>query len=117
MFRPHDDQEPVNGFYKISINWEDDDTVKGFTLRERLVDGSYHYKGGAARISLEKIEAMQRDPPWMGTVGYCRDPINGVNDYHGNLLLTEERVRNKNSKRALLARMQLLITEVIPPLE
>lgn len=117
VFRPNDGQEPENGFYKISINWEDDDRVEDFTLHERLEDGSYHYKGGAARVSLERIDAMRRETPWVGTVEYCREPINGINNYHGNLLLTEDRVKNKNSKRALLARLRRTITVIILPIE
>jgi hypothetical protein len=117
VFRPYDGQEPKNGFYEISINWEDDDRAEDFTLHERLEDGSYHYKGGAVRVSLKRIDAMRKEAPWVGTVEYCREPIFGVNDYHGNLLLIEDRVKNKNSRRALLARLQLMITVVIPPIE
>lgn len=116
VFRPYDGQEPKNGFYEVSVNWEDDDETEKFTLHEQLEDGSYHYKGGVARVSLERIDAMRQEDPWIGAVEYGRDPIEG-NDYHGNLLLSESRVESKISKRALLAKLQLTIIAVIPPIE
>jgi hypothetical protein len=117
IFRRYDGQEPKNGFYAISINWEDDNRAADFTLREPKEDGSYHYRGGVARVSLERIDAMRQEAPWIGTVEYNREPIVGINNYHGNLLLEEGRVQNKTSRRALLARLQFTITTVIPPIE
>jgi hypothetical protein len=116
IFRPHDDQNPENGFYEISINWEDDDAVESFTLRELKDDGSYRYKGGVARVSLERINQMQQEPAWNGAVDYNRDPIEG-NNYHGNLFLDENKLQNKNNKKALMARLQLTILHVVPPIE
>lgn len=117
VFRPHDKQEPEQGFYKISINWEDDNTVEEFTLKEKLDDGSYHYRGGVVRLCLARINSMQREIAWQGSIEYNREPIPGVNDYHGNLLLKEEKVRSKINRRALLARLQLVIIKFIPPIE
>lgn len=116
VFRPHDQQLPENGFYKISINWEDNAGVENFTLNERLDDGSYHYNGGAARVSLERLELMRQDPPWVGSVEYNREPIAEINEYHGNLLLNEDRIVNRISKKALLARLRLTVIAVVPPL-
>jgi hypothetical protein len=116
VFRPFDGQNPENGYYEISINWEDNKGVENFTVRESLSDGSFHYKGGVARVSLEKIGAMQSEAMWDGSVKYCRAPIIGINDYHGNLLLNKDKVENKTSKKALLARMKFIIIEVISPI-
>jgi hypothetical protein len=117
VFRPHDNQEPKNGYYEISINWEDDEKAEDFTLHEPLSDGSYHHKGGVARLSLERIDAMRKETPWVGAVEYCREPI-ANNNYHGNLLLSEDTVKNKNNKKALLARLRfVIINGVIPPIE
>ena len=117
IFRRYDGQEPVNGFYEISINWEDDESVEDFTLHELNEDCSFHYKGGAARVILERINSMRQEPPWIGSIDYCREPIVGINIYHGNLLLEQGRIENKTSRKALLARLKFTIANVIPPIE
>jgi hypothetical protein len=120
IFRPHDHQQPNNGYYEISINWEDNDGVEDFTLRETNEAGDYRFKGGAAKVSLEGIHEIQQDPMWNGAVAYNREPINEDNyrnDYHGNLLLNQVNVSNKDSKRALLAQLRLAVVRVIPPIE
>ena len=120
IFRPHDRQQPNDGFYEISINWEDDHMTEDFTLRETNEAGSYRFKGGAARVLLEGIHEIQQEPMWNGVIAYNRDPINEDNyrnDYHGNLLLNEVNMSNKDSKKALLAQLRLAVVHVIPPIE
>jgi len=116
IFRPHDRDLPEAGVFKVSINWEDDATVEDFTLRAIKDDGTLHYNGGAARVSLEKINLMRQEPPYVGTVGYQRDAIRGVNEYHGNLLLNEDRARG-SSRAAFFRRLKFTVIDVIPPIE
>jgi len=121
IFRPHSNQQPANGFYEQSINWEDNDTVVRFTLSERKSDNTLRYKGGAARVLREEIDRIGQEVPFIGVVAYNRDPIEansakGIeeNPYHGNLLLHEGRV-NSAMRKAVFARLKLTIKEVIPP--
>ena len=115
IFRPNDDAIPEAGVFKVSINWEDDATVEAFTLNARQDDGNLHYRGGVARVSLEKINLMRQEPPYAGTVQYHREAIRG-NEYHGNLLLNEDRVRG-SSRKAFFRKLKFTINNVIPPIE
>ena len=125
IFNPHSEQLPVNGFYKQSINWEDNDTVLEFTLSNRREDGnSLHFLGGVARILREEIDRIRQQAPFIDAVNYDREPIEenlnegvNINPYHGNILLDATRLDNKNFKKALFSRLKRTITEVIPQSE
>lgn len=124
IFKPHSDQQPVNGFYKESINWEDDDTVEVFTLSQRKPDNTLKFKGGVARVLREEINRMMEEVPYANTVAYNRErivanPDEGIegNPYHGNLLLDETRVDSSVMKKAFFSRLKRTIDDVIPPIE
>lgn len=64
---------------------------------------------------------MQQEPPYMGSIGYNREPIIDENPlrenpYHGNLLLNAERALG-SSRKALFKRLKFAIMHVIPPIE
>lgn len=112
IFRPADEQLPVDDFYELSINWEDDSSILNITLQSRLEDGELHFKGGAARISRQKIDEMQQEPPYKGVVKYRRSPLID-NKYHGDLLLQRDACDEKARKKALRERLRRAIIEVL----
>lgn len=117
VFRPHDKQAAVAGLYDMSINWEDDDKAEEFTLSDRNEEtGRLRFRGGAARVARDRIDEMNEEAPWSGAASYESSPIEGVNPYHGSLLLDATRVDSPLSRKAFFSRLQRTIIEVVPPM-
>jgi len=104
IFRPHDTQPLIDDWYKISINWEDDENALDFTLLQKKDDDSFHFKGGVARLDKTKLDILINEFPCSGNVDYERDKKKD-NRYHGNLLLyktlSEKRLRREISDKLL----------------
>lgn len=122
IFRPHSKQVPIDSYYNMSINWEDDDTVLAFTLDQRNSQDEIKFKGGVAKIEKSEIDKINFEPPFLNSISYNRRPIRRncfksvkKNLYHGNLLLHEARFVDKNGRRAFLSRLKRTIIKVYPP--
>ena len=114
-------ENSANGYYPVSINWEDDAAGENRTVNERNDDNTIRYQGGVARVSTERIDQMMQEPPFYGAIHYSRDPIpqdenHERNEYHGNLWLNEEKVKQKIFSRPLYRRLKFTIVSMIPPL-
>jgi hypothetical protein len=119
IFRPHSEQKPNKaGWYELSINWEDDDTVEKFTLQTLRDNGSIKYKGGVARVGRNRIERLGKIEQFNGYIGYERSPLPD-NPFHGNVLLHQDKVKQapKARRNAFYGRLADIVIDVIPPIE
>ncbi|MEW6348867.1 MAG: hypothetical protein AB1646_07365 [Thermodesulfobacteriota bacterium] len=85
---------------EASINWEDDDTVIGFTLDRRKEDDQgegedrqerrdeFQFKVGVALIPTECLDSVRRNPTTRRLLSYERARLPN-NPYHGNILLLQ----------------------------
>ncbi len=121
VFRPSEDQlknPDLSGFTDISINWEDNSEVEKFTLEtlSSSGDGTFHFKGGTVRLSLDKLEIIKNDVNWAGKIDYRRDdPPLTDNIYHGDLLLANENLKTSDNRKAILGRLSFAIIKYIHP--
>ena len=77
-----------------SINWEDNDSVIGFTLKQRKDGGDIQFKGGVTVLERREIDRMNKRPVIRGLLSYERSKVDG-NPYHGNLLLNASSARHR----------------------
>ncbi len=80
--------------WKQSINWEDDEHVVAFTLTQKKDDDTFRYKCGVARIGRAKIDGIRSLPQVKGLLSYNREPLEGINPHHGNLILEGETLKH-----------------------
>lgn len=79
-----------DGWFKESINWNDDTEVVHFTL-EQKDDGEWKYEIGVAILQRDKIDLMIRRQGIADRFKYERKPIpEPPNRYHGNLLMKSD---------------------------
>jgi hypothetical protein len=88
---------------ELSINWEDDGDVVGFTLRQ---PNSQH---GAAHLLRSHLDGISGQSP--GSLSYERQPMEG-NRHHGNILFNSE---DSNPLRKMLAAALALHSRYVPP--
>jgi hypothetical protein len=75
----------ADGLIPLSINWEDNDAVRAFTLNQ-LDNGQPKYKAGLAIIPRSELDSLSQRPAIEGFFSYERDELKD-NPYHGNLLV------------------------------
>jgi hypothetical protein len=92
------DARADDGRLSLSINWEDDDWALGHTLDQRKSDGTPQFRGGVAVVERVELDRLRTTPLCAGVFGYERQPVRGINDYHGNLLL-DPSVPNEKRRR------------------
>jgi hypothetical protein len=98
-----------DGYLEQSINWEDDETVIEFTLKQEK-NGSIQFKGGVAIIACDQLDDLINRPPIRGRLAYERAPIDD-NKYHGNLLLKAD--TPKPIRRMITGGIALTVEEQI----
>lgn len=115
VFRPHSEEAPnTEGWYEISINWEDDDTVEEITLHTTGEDGDIKFKGGLARVGRDRLDKLINRDQFDGFVNYERAPKK-ENPYHGNILLHKNKINDsKSRRRAFFGVLADIIIIVIP---
>ncbi|MBM4065240.1 MAG: hypothetical protein FJ266_06320 [Planctomycetes bacterium] len=102
-----------DGWDEQSINWEDDDSVIGFTLNQKNENGETKYVNGVAVISRYKIDRLI-DRIEKGLLRYERQQIND-NHYHGNILLKSE--TTKKTMKIIAAGISLAVEKIVPHME
>lgn len=104
------DTDRGDGWFELSINWEDDNAAVGFSLTQTNKDGSLQFKAGVITFPKAEIDRLNTDTLVRGLLSYERKKIAG-NKYHGNLLLksdTEKKVsRMVSANLGLLSGAQL----------
>ncbi|MEW5870993.1 MAG: hypothetical protein AB1894_17095 [Chloroflexota bacterium] len=95
----------------ISINWEDDQHVLDFTFEQRK-DGEYQFKYGVARLPYSGIQEVISAPTLPGAIVCNREPIEGVNPYHGNIIYRDD--LSKGAKRMIAGMLALKISNILP---
>lgn len=93
--KPPDRQD---GWFELSINWEDDTQVVTFTLSQCRDNGEHHFKGGVAAILRARIDEFIEQHDLLHRFSYERQPLPN-NPYHGNLLLQQG--VTKDTRRAI----------------
>lgn len=117
VFRPHSKEDPTTGgWYEVSINWEDDDTVEGITLRTLGEDGGLKFMGGAARVGRDRLDKLMTRDIYSGFIGYERSPEQ-ENPFHGHILLHKDKIDvSKSRRRAFFGSLADIIIQKVPPI-
>lgn len=82
-----DDHTRDDGTFEQSINWEDEENVILFSLKQKKDDGNLQFGGGVAILNRHEIDRLSKLPTISEALSYDRAPIEN-NPYHGNLLLS-----------------------------
>ena len=96
-FKTNPDRIPDDEMLEQSINWEDDQTVREFTLNQRRIEGEIKFKGGIAILPKVNLERILNLPCFKDILDCERNELQD-NSYHGNLLLkssTDKRLKNQ----------------------
>jgi hypothetical protein len=100
-----------DGWIEQSINWEDNETVIEFTLKQVKGDGDIHFKAGVALIPTEELDRLKRRPSCKDKIAYERKRLED-NPYHGNLLILND--LPKHVKKAIPSYLMLSVSHVVP---
>jgi len=95
-----------------SINWNDEENVINFTLQTKEKNGDIKYRGGVALIPERKLRKLKARFRTLNLFDYERSPIDGINPYHGNLLIKTG--INKTRKRVIRSAIVLACDKIIP---
>ncbi len=99
-----------DGWIEQSINWDDNTFTIGLTFAQRKENGDLQFKVGAAKIPLEEIDRLSRQPTVNGLLSYERQPLKN-NPFHGNLLISIEAPAPTMKKIA--AGLALAVSEIL----
>ena len=99
-----------DGWTEQSINWEDDGSVRDFTMNQKKDDGEIHFKAGLSVIPLEEIDRLSSRPTIRGLLSYERQPLKD-NPFHGNILLKGQ--TSKPTMKQIAAGLALAVSEII----
>jgi len=99
-----------DGWKDQSINWQDDDSVIGFTLNQRKENGELHFKAGAVILPRAEIDRLNKNLAANGVLSYERQILNN-NPYHGNILLRSHVPIHEMKK--LAAGLALAVSEIV----
>ena len=106
----HFEQTRDDGGLEQSINWEDDESVIGFTLNQRKENGDLQFRAGVAILPCSEIDRLNKRPAIRGLLSYERNPLDD-NPYHGNLLLQAN--VPKPIMRLIASGLALAISDII----
>jgi hypothetical protein len=112
VFYFFDNHARPDGTIEESINWEDDDHARDFTLRQTNDDGTLKHKGGCAVIPRSNLDNCAALRAFSNAFSYERSAIEEVNPYHGNLLLTPGVERKR--RKAIAQTLAMQVSEIIP---
>jgi hypothetical protein len=104
-------QTPKDGWFENSINWEDDDSVVEFTLRQEKLDGNLQFNGGLVIVPTEELNRLRNRPTIKSLLSYRREPLPD-NPFHGDLLLRDD--TSKPTMKLIAAGLALAVLRVIP---
>ena len=107
-----DDHIRPDGTFEESINW-DDDHAREFTLAQINSEGTLKHKGGVAVVPRENLDSCATLKSFIGAFSYERQAIDGINPYHGNLLLAPG--TGKKRRKAIAWTLAMQVSEIIPP--
>lgn len=99
-----------DGWIEQSINWEDDESVLGFTLSQTKEKGEIQFKAGAAILPRQEIDRLNNRPTIKGLLSYERQPLDN-NSYHGNILLKVH--VPKPTMKKIAAGLALAVSKVV----
>ena len=99
-----------DGWIAQSINWEDDESARQFTLNQKNQEGEIQFKIGVAVIERILLDAISDLPTVNHNLTYEKNPLDG-NRYHGNLLLKSN--VSKAVGKQIAAGIALAVSEVI----
>ena len=99
-----------DGWIEQSINWEDNETVIEFTLKQVKRDGDIHFKVGVALIPTEDLDRLKRRLLYKDKIAYERKKL-ADNPYHGNILILNE--LPTHVKRAISATLMTSVSHVV----
>ena len=89
-----------SNYAELSINWYDDELAIIQMMSQMDEAGERIYKVGVAILSRIELDRLCiRNPVFRDNVKYERDPIMGINDYHGNILLKKDLLLPKPQKK------------------
>lgn len=102
-----------DGWTEQSINWEDNESARTFTLNQRKEDGQFQFRAGIAVIERTAIDNIKNLPALKNTLSYERSVLPG-NAYHGNLLLVTNTppLRMKQIAAALALHVSEIISQL-----
>lgn len=103
-------KEEDDGWVEQSINWEDDDSVIGFTLNQRKENGEIKFKVGVVIIPRGAIDRLSKLPNVVGKISYERQSLKD-NPYHGNILLKEN--VPKHTMKMIAAGLALAVANIV----
>ncbi|MCH7731099.1 MAG: hypothetical protein IIB44_01090 [Candidatus Marinimicrobia bacterium] len=107
----HFNLDPNSGWKKQSINWEDDNTVIEFTLKQKKDNDELQFKTGVAVILRSEIDRLNQRPTVENLLSYERDSLDLENPYHGNILLQPH--TSKRTMKVLAAGLALAVSKVV----
>jgi hypothetical protein len=100
-----------DGWDEQSINWEDDDSVIEFTLKQRNENGDIQFVNGVAVVSRHEIDRLIDRPQIKGLLQYERKPKDD-NRYHGNILLKSG--TSKQTMKLIASGIALAFEKIVP---
>jgi hypothetical protein len=106
-FKPENARD--DGWIEQSINWEDDESVLEFTLRQTKENDEIQFKAGAAIIPRHELDRLNNRPTIRGLLSYERQPLDH-NPYHGNLLLKVH--VSKQAMKMIAAAIALTVSKI-----
>jgi len=109
------DEKNSNGFFELSINWNDPEKAIPFTLAQKKDDGvEIKYKGGIAVIDRSELDKINKLQLLNGMLSYERAKL-PENLYHGNLLLNGD--VSKLKRKYIAVTLAIHVSEIIPQME
>lgn len=83
------DEGRSDGFYELSINWNDDEESLAILFNQKKGDGEIQFKAGAYEMSFPLLKQITSRYIQLGHFNYERSEVEG-NKYHGNLLIKQD---------------------------
>jgi hypothetical protein len=101
----------LEGFSELSINWYDDEGALDHILNQKKETGNIQFKGGAAILSKESVNSINKIPQYIGTTHFDRD-ILPDNRYHGNIIISSN--LHKMAKLGISQYLAMHVEDIIP---
>lgn len=89
LFYFKENPEREDEWKEQSINWQDDNKVNSFSLKQVNDKGDIQFKYGLAILPINEITSLNQKTTCRGSLSYERQPLEN-NPFHGNILLNKD---------------------------
>jgi hypothetical protein len=115
-FKPPDSSNPINGWYKSSINWETDevgDRPLRHLLDQTKLNGELQFKAGVVRVPCAAIDRIIVQHGIEDQFKYEEDPEK-ENEFHGNLMFHCTLYSKKEDRAQICTALARAVVSHIP---